>query len=53
MIDILKTAAYMRAKGMPYIMKSVISAAWGLLIRENKIFKGLIGLRSGLGNKNI
>jgi len=42
----------MRAKGMPYIMKGVISAAWGVFIRENEIFKGLIGLRSGLGNKN-
>ena len=52
MIDILKTAAYIRAKGMPYIMRGVISVAWGLLIRENEIFGGLIGLRSGLGNKN-
>ena len=42
----------MRTKGMPYIIRGVISAVWGLLIRENEIFRGLIGLRSGLGNKN-
>jgi len=42
----------MRVKGMPYIMKGVISAVWGLLIKENDIFRGLIGSRSGLGNKN-
>ena len=42
----------MCAKGMPYIIKGVISAAWGLLIRENKIFRVLIGLRNGLGKKN-
>ena len=53
MINILKTAAYIRAKGMPYIIKGVINMAWGLLIKENKIFKELIGLRSSLGNKNI
>ena len=43
----------MRVKGMPYIIKGVINAAQGLLIKENEIFKILIGLRSGLGNKNI
>ena len=42
----------MCAKGMPYIIKGVISTAWGVFIRENEIFRGLIGLRSGLGNKN-
>jgi hypothetical protein len=51
-INILKTAAYICAKGIPYIIRGVISAAWGLLIRENEIFRGLIGLRSDLGNKN-
>ena len=51
-IDILKTMAYIYAKQMPYVMRGVISIVWGLFIRENKIFAGLIGLRSGLGNKN-
>ena len=40
----------MRAKGIPYIIKGIISIVQGLLIKENKIFKGLIGLKNGLGN---
>ena len=42
----------MYAKKIPYIIKGVINAVQGLLIRENEIFRGLIGLRSDLGNKN-
>ena len=48
----LKTVAYIYAKQMPYIIKGVINAAQGLLIRESEIFRVLIGLRNGLGKKN-
>jgi len=49
---VLKTIACIHAKGIPHIMKGVISAVWGLLIKENRILGVLIGLRNGLGNKN-
>ena len=40
--------AYIHAKRIPYIIKGVISIAWGLLIKESKIFKILIGLKNSL-----
>ena len=42
----------MYAKQIPYIIKGVINAAQGLLIKENKIFMVLIGLKNSLKKKN-